>query len=137
MADQTPALSRSERGALWRCHLGHTITEIDARNLGFIPSDCPVLDREDGSLCGAPVSAVPAISEVPKRAHMVPDRPRWPSARFERGEGLLVTLPSLHRTAIYLSVCVRPRGRSHIGWGRQFLDGPQPRWAHYLWWGSY
>jgi hypothetical protein len=61
---------------------------------------------------------------------------KWPSAQWERGEGLLLSLPSLHRRAIYLSVYIH-RGRSHVGWGRQFLAGDQPWWSHYIWWGGF
>lgn len=61
--------------------------------------------------------------------------PRWPSASYERGEGLLLTAPSLSGQAVYLAIHVH-RGRSYIGWGRQFLPGDQPWWAHYIWWGG-
>lgn len=78
------------------------------------------------------------LPEQPKPVHMVPDHPRWPSARWERGDGLLLTLPSPHRRAIYLSVHIRRRGRSHIGVGRQFCDRDQePRWGRYIWWGGF
>jgi hypothetical protein len=74
----------------------------------------------------------------PKVIHLVPDTPRWPSIRWERGEGLLISLPSLHRRAIYVSAYVRPGRRSHIGWGRQFCGrGQEPGWGRYVWWGSH
>jgi hypothetical protein len=76
------------------------------------------------------------VSEFPGPVVLPPDRPRWPSASYERGEGLLVSLPSLSPRAIYVSVHIPRRGRKgHIGWGRQFLPGDQPWWAHYIWWG--
>lgn len=75
---------------------------------------------------------------APKAIHMVPDHPRPLSASWEHGEGLLISLPSRHRRAIYVSAYIRPGRRSHIGWGRQFCDRDQePRWGHYIWWGRF
>jgi hypothetical protein len=66
---------------------------------------------------------------------MSQERPRWPSISYERGEGLLVTLPCFSARAVYVSLHLPRRGQKHIGWGRQFLSGDQPWWAHYIWWG--
>jgi hypothetical protein len=71
-------------------------------------------------------------SDIPK-AQMVPDRPRWPSVQRERGEGLLISLPSLHRDAIYVGIRAARRGPWHLGFGRQFTDR-QPRWARFWMW---
>lgn len=67
-------------------------------------------------------------------------RPRRARVSYERGEGLLVSLPSLSGRAVYFGFGISrwslhvPRGRTylwHIGFGRQFCD-VKPRWAR--WW---
>lgn len=75
------------------------------------------------------------LSTEPKCVPEVKRGFRWPGISYEKNEALLITAPSLHGQSIYLAIHIH-RGRSHIGWGRQFLPGDQPWWAHYIWWGG-